>query len=472
MSSSSSSSSSSIQKLCRNLIGSAVQRCRMSESLCRLSVLVKQSVESDRPMVRITISDTGIRSCLDFKQYIAYLFVYFLADGVLTVLTTGLSDEEIYQYCLNLKEHVPSRRSTRLPSRSKHGQKFSGTEITLCTYESINNLVAGFTCFLQKMLILKIPKVAVELVVDPANFSGTRCDNLFIVGEDIFFSSTESNIECLVSGFKDYVLKHGNTLDKQCQSCFSNSCVNDYDLIKTGTACDSESLRNIEEVVEAVIIMTELPESPSPSCLRASSVATRVFYFQNFLLCPISSSLLSSLASIDWKSFGLNVKSSAIDEDGHAVLEWENLPPYSHIYIAIHLHRRIQFGRNLIKRAVKTAMDDLKEKYEGTLLSSHALKIKNYAPDLAHTIAGLILSSNDVHFQAECMSFLQLPPYETFDKKVEDCIREKIITAIQMNDRNPQRSHETAPFLFEGESSVELELEEDEVEEGSDSWDL
>ncbi|KAK9093094.1 hypothetical protein Syun_028005 [Stephania yunnanensis] len=52
-----------------------------------------------------------------------------------------------------------------------------------------------------------------------------------------------------------------------------------------------------------------------------------VFYFQNFLLCPISSSLLSSLASIDWKHFGLNVKSSAIDEDGDAVLEWENLPP-------------------------------------------------------------------------------------------------------------------------------------------------
>ncbi|KAK9150801.1 hypothetical protein Syun_009110 [Stephania yunnanensis] len=51
-------------------------------------------------------------------------------DGVITVLTTGLSDEEIYQYCLNLKEHVTSRRSTSLPSRSKHGQKFSGTEIT------------------------------------------------------------------------------------------------------------------------------------------------------------------------------------------------------------------------------------------------------------------------------------------------------------------------------------------------------
>ncbi|KAK9133400.1 hypothetical protein Scep_012928 [Stephania cephalantha] len=52
---------------------------------------------------------------------------------------------------------------------------------------------------------------------------------------------------------------------------------------------------------------------------------------KNFLLCPISSSLLASAASIDWKSFGLNVKSSAIDEDGDAVLEWENLPPLVHI---------------------------------------------------------------------------------------------------------------------------------------------
>ncbi|KAK9140061.1 hypothetical protein Scep_009742 [Stephania cephalantha] len=64
---------------------------------------------------------------------------------------------------------------------------------------------------------------------------------------------------------------------------------------------------------------------------KNASSLIEVFYFHNFLLCPISSSLLSSLASIDWKSFSLNVKSSAIDEDGDAVLEWENLPPLVHI---------------------------------------------------------------------------------------------------------------------------------------------
>ncbi|KAK9118172.1 hypothetical protein Scep_016265 [Stephania cephalantha] len=50
-------------------------------------------------------------------------------------------------------------------------------------------------------------------------------------------------------------------------------------------------------------------------------------------LSPMPNFLIASrpLASIDRKSFGLNVKSSAIDEDGDAVLEWENLPPLVHI---------------------------------------------------------------------------------------------------------------------------------------------
>ncbi|KAK9142748.1 hypothetical protein Syun_012148 [Stephania yunnanensis] len=78
----------------------------------------------------------------------------------------GLSDEEIYQYCLNLTEHVTSKRSTRLPSRSKHGQKLSGTEITLCTYESINNLVVGFTCFLQKVQHASLVFGSVSRVVE------------------------------------------------------------------------------------------------------------------------------------------------------------------------------------------------------------------------------------------------------------------------------------------------------------------
>jgi hypothetical protein len=40
--------------------------------------------------------------------------------------------------------------------------------------------------------------------------------------------------------------------------------------------------------------------------------------------------------------------------------------------------QRTQLDRNLIKRAVKLALDDLKEKHAGVLLSAHALKVFIY----------------------------------------------------------------------------------------------
>lgn len=36
---------------------------------------------------------------------------------------------------------------------------------------------------------------------------------------------------------------------------------------------------------------------------------------------------------------------------------------------------KIQSDQNLMKRAIKLALDDLKEKHEGTLLSENALKV-------------------------------------------------------------------------------------------------
>ncbi|KAK9088468.1 hypothetical protein Scep_027550 [Stephania cephalantha] len=95
-----------------------------------------------------------------------------------------------------------------------------------------------------------------------------------------------------------------------------------------------QSISKLMKPGSKITMLTSGPLSNLPQIIlkdKNASSLIEVFYFQNFLLCPISSSLLSSLASIDWKSFGLNVKSSAIDEDGDAVLEWENLPPLVHI---------------------------------------------------------------------------------------------------------------------------------------------
>lgn len=46
---------------------------------------------------------------------------------------------------------------------------------------------------------------------------------------------------------------------------------------------------------------------------------------------------LEALISIEWKNYGLVLKSVG-DEDGVSLLEWENIPPCSHIDIVLHMY--------------------------------------------------------------------------------------------------------------------------------------
>lgn len=107
----------------------------------------------------------------------------------------------------------------------------------------------------------------------------------------------------------------------------------------------------------------------------------------------------------------------------------------------------------------------MKAKYTGLFLSSHALKVREYAPDLSRAIAGLIMSSNDLDFQTECASLLGLDSAEAGEEEiVESCIRDKIIGVIGMNDRKIKGERSNAPCLFECESLYEEEdcLDEDD----------
>lgn len=86
-------------------------------------------------------------------------------------------------------------------------------------------------------------------------------------------------------------------------------------------------------------------------------------------------------------------------------------------------------------------------------------------------MAGLILSSNDSGYQEECFSLLGLQFQGVGGETVEDCIKEKIVSVIEMNDRKSrQRSEEVAPFLFRDDCLQELEFQEEEYEEGEDAF--
>ncbi|XP_042981135.1 type 2 DNA topoisomerase 6 subunit B-like isoform X2 [Carya illinoinensis] len=437
--------------ICLQLVSSAIQRCRLSGELCRLSVVVKCSPPSDPFLIRISISDTGVGSCLEEFQGFKFSRKSIgdeKWDGVLSVRTTGKCDNEVYHYQLNLKESASARRLTRLPSNPKNGVTFSGTEVILSMFESADALVAEINCFFQKMLMLKIPNVAYELVVENGDAPGSQCEHVFLANEPNPLPFSASNLECLKSGIEDYVLKHGYKKE--------------HLKVGSGTAYCTEGHQNTGWMMDTVIVISEISE-PTSSCFGTSGA-------------KISQSSTKALTSIDWRSFGLTLK-SIVNQGGHAFLEWEGLPPNTRIDIVLHSYhkqaimpsakQKIQLDRNLIKRAVKLALDDLKEKHAGVLLSAHALKISSYAPDLAKTIAGLILSSNDSGFQGECFSLLGLQCQGVGGEIVEDCIKEKIISVIEMNDRKShERSEDVAPFLFEDECLQELNFQEDEYDEG------
>lgn len=86
-------------------------------------------------------------------------------------------------------------------------------------------------------------------------------------------------------------------------------------------------------------------------------------------------------------------------------------------------------------------------------------QIRNYAPDLAQTIAGLILSSSDLNFQRECFSLLGLQSQDVGTEIMQNSIKEKIVSVIEMNDKDPDKSKEIAPFLFEEDDHIQEELE-------------
>ncbi|KAI3991639.1 hypothetical protein MKX01_038037, partial [Papaver californicum] len=214
--------------------------------------LLKFNLFSNSKMSEISISDTGVGSSLVEFQDFHCEGIQICGDkwdGAVDITTTRTCG---------------CKKADKVALNPKNGANFSGTEVSLSTTESIDTLVQGITFFLKMVIILKIDKVAVELLVACATGPRPSCETLFLASGDIPVPYPMSNVERLISGFEDHVLKHGSKLDEECKSSFSSR---DYLKVGSGVASSTETLRNSRQVLEAVIIITELPEQPSPSCL-------------------------------------------------------------------------------------------------------------------------------------------------------------------------------------------------------------
>ncbi|KAJ4887396.1 hypothetical protein Rs2_27144 [Raphanus sativus] len=457
-----------VPKLLLQLISSAFQRCRLSEDLCRLSLLLHhQSTGNDPPITSISIADTGIGCNLVEFQDLRYpreLNGPKIWDGLLSVKTTCFSDDEVFCYHINLDEYISNKRIKRQPSQPKNGAKFSGTEVSLTVFGSMDALVAPIISFFQKVsLLFRILNVTMDLVVKQGDSPSTQNQYVFVVNADKTPCFTASNLERLKSGLEDYVLRHGNCLDIMCEQCFSHR---EHLKVGSGIACPEENRKRPGRTMEVVIVISDLLET-TRHCSRSCEGKTEVLYFDNFSPSPIPQVALSALKKIDWKSYGL-ILASVNDQEGHVFLEWENFPSYVQIQIALHWYhnkyptrQKTEPGINLVKKGIKSALDDLKTKHEGFLLSSHARKICSYVPDLARSLAGLIFSSTDMDFQGDCLSVLGFQPQEVEREAVEDYIQRKIVTVIGMNESKPQ---EAAPLLFFEAGSETQYFDDEEIE--------
>ncbi|AEE33690.1 hypothetical protein AT1G60460 [Arabidopsis thaliana] len=444
-------------------------KCRLAEDLCRLSVLLDQSTERDPPITCISIADTGIGCNLEEFQNLRCPREFNGAkiwDGLLSVKTTCFTDDEVYYYHINLDEYIANKRLKRQPSQAKNGAKFSGTEVSLSVFGSMDVLVAPIIGFFQKIIVLQILNVTLDLMVKQGTSPGNQTQYVFAVNADKTPCFTASNLERLKSGLEDYVLRHANCLDTMCDYCFSDR---EHLKVGSGTVCQEDKHKRVGGTMEVVIVISDLLES-TQHCSRSCNGKTEVLYFDNFLPSPVPHLALSALKKIDWKKYGL-ILANVNDQDGHVFLEWDNFPSYVQIQIALHWYHN-QYptrqkngpGISLLKKGIKNALDNLKAKHEGFLLSSHSRKICSYVPDLARSIAGLIFSSTDLDFQGDCLSVLGFQTQEVERDTVENYIQRKIVTVIGMNERKPQKDQEAAPFLFfDGESETSF-FEDEEVE--------
>ncbi|VAI78797.1 unnamed protein product [Triticum turgidum subsp. durum] len=118
----------------------------------------------------------------------------------------------------------------------------------------------------------------------------------------------------------------------------SDSHVRDRLKAGTGSAKNSDRRRDKGLLVEIAIMVAHT--ASDLSCWMVNCSSTQVLHFQDFIPCPISQSSFNVLMSMDWQSFGFKLKGGFMDDEGNAVLEWDNLT-FARVDIAIHTYHGI-----------------------------------------------------------------------------------------------------------------------------------
>eukprot|EP00249_Psilotum_nudum_P033341 c50209_g1_i1 orf=43-495(+) len=136
-----------VYSACHALIRDAIQRCRSTRELCRITILVKSTGTRDSSTpcsFQVSISDTGPGICHgEFARFYPYLqsscplsrktpCASICWGGVLSVMTTDFEEGELRHYQLRLDAYNGLPSLIQLHSIPKGSGHFSGTEVSLC----------------------------------------------------------------------------------------------------------------------------------------------------------------------------------------------------------------------------------------------------------------------------------------------------------------------------------------------------
>ncbi|KAI5076723.1 hypothetical protein GOP47_0008788 [Adiantum capillus-veneris] len=451
---------------CHAVIGDAINRCRHSDNLSRVTIVIKH-LENNPPALlssfEVLVSDTGPGIS---REEVSKLFQDFssaplthLCDatlfwgGEMVILTSEFPETEVRQY--RVTNAFNQTTIMQLRSLSKDSGRFSGSSIVLNFKGYPRELLLYICDICCKIKILMSKTVAVEVCVERLTSESTVSEDVLLVCEGLALPPELSNLDRLSVGMAAYASRSVN----------ANRVT---PKIGKALAASSESSTETHWFFEACFAVTEAMNSGDIS-METQVRQTKVLFFQDFICTAVTPTIVQTLKTkVNWESFGLYIKDVQLLETGTAIIEWEGSTRLESIELALHRYRSHQIKAvswsrevSVCKRCVEDALHDLKLQNPHLFISHQSSELQKHVPDLSSCLAKLISASSDVAFKASCAEILGLVSADFND--VDLCIRAKInapslkMTTKEMNTTVRKETAYAIICLHEVRHSISIE---------------
>ncbi|CAM6105762.1 unnamed protein product [Calypogeia fissa] len=401
-----------------SLIEDSLNRCKESDEVTRITVSVTllpintddRSIEKSR----FSVADTGYGI---HPQQVSKYFPYRICsigtssadhyrnlswDGVLFVTTTGIEEPDIRSYNIHeigsgaTQGRTGGHRISSTESKSKAGSTFSGTEASV--------LLIGDTSDLEIYIRNLCRKgVLIEFCVQGSRQQNSNYDrheeNCELISDGgVELPESLSDLDRLGIGMIEYTGKH---IYK-----YQEASSDEQRLKQALQVGKGQSVQQAQWKMQACFILIqkdrdELERIMTGTGESIETLETQVVCFEDFQYRPVKPAYaLRAIDRVDWSTFGLDVKRVDIRTCG-GFPSMRALPEQKATW---------KGEMKMAKSAIEAALQDLRESLPHLLSNRLDVQVQKYIPALARCISGLITSSANADFRAECEDIVGLSP--------------------------------------------------------------